>query len=92
MILSPISFFISAELCVQRYRSVIYCVCFSLLNILITLTNSICMLTFKVGFYRSIFLIDALENWIDYVHSSLYNPVHIFAHISIQLFARDTGH
>ncbi|KAI6171238.1 Solute carrier family 2, facilitated glucose transporter member 1 [Aphelenchoides bicaudatus] len=47
MVLSPIAWFISSELSVQRYRSVVYCICFSLLNILITLTNSVCMLAFK---------------------------------------------
>jgi hypothetical protein len=51
MVLSPIAWFISSELSVQRYRSVIYCICFSLLNILITTTNSVCMLAFKVCFW-----------------------------------------
>lgn len=90
MILSPISWFISAEITIQRYRSVIYCVCFSILNVLITVTNSVCMLTFKVSFFINLYSEFRLENWILDVYSPIYCSLHIVPGFSIQISARDT--
>ncbi|KAI6184506.1 Solute carrier family 2, facilitated glucose transporter member 1 [Aphelenchoides bicaudatus] len=50
MVLSPICWFISSELCTQRYRAMIFIVCFGFLNVFITIANFICLVLFeKIG-------------------------------------------